>query len=89
MVCAQTWPCTTARNDLSRAYADDQVGLAMLMGGQFLQATAQLPYLPTAELFDRFITWWYTPSTIGHATTEHAPCSPPTHHRTPPIEETR
>jgi hypothetical protein len=53
--CGKPWPCGPARD---RMIADlDPVALAITMWHSLEEAVLELPGMPPAELFDRFISW--------------------------------
>ncbi|HEY0700329.1 MAG TPA: hypothetical protein VGD43_21305 [Micromonospora sp.] len=62
-VCAAPWPCAAARLALRREYADDPVGLAVLMATTLHEAARDLyrlnpnPGPDPAALYRRFVRW--------------------------------
>ncbi len=56
--CGEPWPCEPGQAELLATHSGDRVGLAMLLGGQFVQATMDLPGVAVGVLLDQFIGWW-------------------------------
>jgi len=56
--CGEPWPCEPGQEELLTTHADDRVGLAMLLGGQFVQATRDLPDVAVGVLLEQFMGWW-------------------------------
>jgi hypothetical protein len=57
--CDKPWPCDPAREALAAAM--DPVGLAVLMWVRLEEAVTDLPRVPPAELFERFLHWTHHP----------------------------
>lgn len=55
LACGKTWPCDPAREALASRF--DRVQLAMYAWGQLEEAVGDLPAMPAAEAFDRFLAW--------------------------------
>lgn len=55
LACAKPWPCDPAREALT-----DELGLiqrAVFMWGNLEEAAGDMPGMPVAEAFDRFLAW--------------------------------
>ncbi|MGC9670621.1 hypothetical protein ACNTMW_29260 [Planosporangium sp. 12N6] len=64
--CGVPWPCPTRRGQLLAEYDRAPVSLALLMGGYFLDAAAELIGEPAGDLYDRFMGWIrYRPTPYG------------------------
>lgn len=53
--CGKAWPCDPARERLVAEGTGP--GLAMVMWDRLEAAVTELPSMPAAEFFDRFIAW--------------------------------
>ncbi|MFJ2083987.1 hypothetical protein ACI2KV_21650 [Micromonospora chokoriensis] len=51
------WPCHPARVRLAEAYGRDRIGLSMYVGGLLFIVAVELPDVPPAELYERFVAW--------------------------------
>jgi len=56
--CGEPWPCEPGQEELLASHAGDRVALAMLLGGQFVQATMDLPDVAVGVLLEQFMGWW-------------------------------
>lgn len=55
LACGKPWPCDPAREHLAAMHSPTR--LAMLQWGNLEDAAGDLPGMPVAEAYDRFIAW--------------------------------
>ncbi len=61
--CGKAWPCDPAREDLVTQL--DPVQLAIYLWINLEEAAGDLPDMPVAEAFARFIAWTRSPRTAS------------------------
>lgn len=66
--CDRSWPCDSARERMVSEGAG--VSLAIVMWGYLEDAVQELPSMPAAEVFDRFISWTRPTVLLPDITTE-------------------
>jgi hypothetical protein len=55
--CGGPWPCPTSQRELLAEFDGAYVPLSLYMSAHLADAAGDLGFLPTAELYQRFIGW--------------------------------
>jgi hypothetical protein len=55
--CNEPWPCPTKRAQFLAEYDGAHVSLSLLMSLYFVDAAADIPAIPCAEAYKRFLGW--------------------------------